>query len=279
MHDFATLELVRRAPSPGQLGADPALLHGIVAGFTGHSPLTYDAMTWTPGATHADVVRMIAKYVERQFSLPSAAGKMAIDESRVARRQIGPIDLEGGHAEVLDRIAAAYIRRVVTALPERRHEKPTPRPGYEYEQSVPLRNVAPRRDVAQMVKPRSKMGGGRPQVSVRDWCGTIAQKVKEAEAGSLVKIEVLRQKRRERRNQLADTERACRRMKILGKATAAARLEREAEAAALRGDIRDLSDQISEIARTKAYRDAPDALLRVCTETAEIEAYCFGEIR
>jgi uncharacterized small protein (DUF1192 family) len=252
----------------------------MVAGFTGHSsPLTYDAMNWTPSATPADVLRMVAKYVERQFSLPSAAGRMAIDESRVTRRKVGNIDLEDlSLAEALDAIKTATIRRAVYAAPS------MPRPRGRDGQ--PINRVIGIREVAAIVKPRSKMGGGRPQVSVRDWCGTIAQKVKEAGAGDLVTVAKIRQERGEKKNQLSAAERVKRRMKNgptpSGKHDRERHFERlracEERIAELRAEILRLSAEISDITRTQAYRDAPDALLVVCTETAEIEAYIFGEL-
>lgn len=264
-HDFATLELARRAPSPSHPGTDPGLPHTINT--------ANDTMTWTPSATCAHVVAMVARYVRLEFSIRSGVGRMAIDESRAGKpRKFQLSDLDDlSEVETLDLIRTTMVRQAVYSKPEAPRYLSTDLHGGEH---VPIRRVVPIRDAAPVVKLKSHLGGAvAPQASAREWRATVAQKIARARAGILVTVEQLRQERKEKRNQLAAVERTARRLKNGGKNASHLRKEAEGRAAALRAEVAAIGERISTIARTRDYRDAPERLLALCTTSQEVETY------
>lgn len=225
-------------------------------------------------ATRADVVRLVARYVQIEyFGIRSAAGRIAIDDSRLTkRRAAGKIDLESASkAEVLDAIRNADIRRAVYA--------PVTRPVILGERGDPLNFVMPVRSVAQIVRVKSHSSATLaatdrpPQL----WKSTIANKLaklSKEEQLSLIEAENLRLALRIIANQLQAVRSEIERLKS-GKAK---NLRRHAEQR--RAELRSLeqlrTERLDGIVRGETYRAALDNLLRVCTETEEIEQICFG---
>jgi hypothetical protein len=121
-----------------------------------HVAQSHIAMTWTPTATRTDVIRMVARYVNSEFSIRSTAGKLVIDEGRLARKRGADVDLDRATMpEVLDAIRTAEIRRAVYAPRRRRFDVRGERGGT-------LICVAPGRDVAQIVSGRPTRSGVDP---------------------------------------------------------------------------------------------------------------------
>lgn len=279
MHDSITLPLVRKASTAGQPGADPAIILREVAGFTGHSHLPADnSMTWTPSATRADVVRMVARYVRLAFSIRSAAGRLAIDESRISRRRTeqDPIDImEMSWVEIVEAQRYGKLRAAVMAAPERRHDVRSTVTG------DPLRCVAPTRDVAPIVRGRAH-GSGNPATGTdaRNWRATVAQKlarIPRPQAEALLEVANLRMRQEEVTNQLDAVSRAERRMKSGGRNARNIRRHAAARVDELRSQKTAFSDRLARVVRTNLYRQGVDNLLTVCTKTAEIEQYLLLE--
>jgi hypothetical protein len=243
-------------------------------------PLPHSDISMQPEDTRADLGRrvlrkraekMVAQYVRLEFSMRSAAGRMVIDETRLFRRQRVEIDLEiATMVEVLDAIHSASIRRAVFTPPAA--------PIVRNEKGAELRRVMSAKDVAQIVRLKS-MHGHHPEPTgdVREWCATVAQKLARLpkdERYALLEIPKIREHLVINGNQLCAARSESGRLK-----RGARYLRRNAEArvAELRSREAMLGERRDRLIRSRAYRIGLDHLVLVCTETADIEAYCFGE--
>jgi hypothetical protein len=281
-HDFATLGLVRRAPTSGQFGADPNLLHSEVADSFGHSPSanTHNLMSWTPTRTREDVVHVVKRFVAKEFTPRSAAGKIAIDESRTRRDR--PVR-DMSETEFRGEIRAALLSLLAGASPSAPVVRST---TLAADGSYPaLRRVAPLRDVAAIVRGRHGRGGSVPAAGAREWRATVAQKLRSidptgAEGFALVRAARLRLDLIEIRNALqavstkAERQRGGKKAKR-GTARAGADLQRDAVKALEEAK----SAELASLVKTRAYLRGVDHFLAACTATEEIETYIFGEAR
>lgn len=263
-----TLPLVR---------TDDTLLHEDVAGPSGHSPFFPPTrMTWTPTATRADVVRMVARYVRLEFSIRSGAGNLVIDESRTAKRRSAKIDLDNlSYEETMDAIVVGQLRQAIYAKPEAPQHLSTHPDSRGY---YPLRRVAPLRDVADIIRSRHKVGGGSQQHDAREWRATVAQKMQRLDRGAeadLLEAEHLRLGLKETRNKLEQERRTAGRLKNGGRNARNLRRHADTRVDELRSKEQRDAERLKFIVRTSAYRDGIDALLEICTETEEVETYLF----
>lgn len=261
------------------------------APFLNESPTT-KRMTWTPSATREDVLKVVRKYVLLEFSIRSAAGKLAIDESRVAKNASIAVEADCSETEFRQGLQTYLLRRAIYASPEAPTHYPTydPRHLSSDTSGRPLRRVAPLRDVAAIVRPKSSRGSGTPQTSKRDWRASVAQKlakmgrllmsegIDRADVLVIVEIEKDRQRRVIVRNQLQAERSAAGRLKSGGKATKHQRHEADGRVAELRAIDASLTERIQAGVRTRAYRHGIDHLLALCTATPDIERDIFGEI-
>lgn len=219
------------------------------------------------------VVQMVARYVRLEYSIRSSAGRMAIDESRLTRKRGVEIDLEtASEVEILDAINTASIRRAVY--------KPASVRIFKNVKGQRLHNVIAAREVAPIVRGKSKHGGSQHGDDAREWRATVGQKLARivaAESDALITAEKIRLELRVMRNQLAAARSEVGRLR--GARREARNLKRHAEdrAAELKSRESLFGDWLKSLVRTSAYRDGIDHLLAVCTESAEVEAYCFGD--
>jgi hypothetical protein len=238
-----------------------------------HVAQSHIAMTWTPTATRTDVIRMVARYVNSEFSIRSTAGKLVIDEGRLARKRGADVDLDRATMpEVLDAIRTAEIRRAVYAPRRRRFDVRGERGGT-------LICVAPGRDVAQIVS-------GRPTrssvdvVDSRNWRAHVASmlaKIPKDEEAALLGGAEIRNRLLEVRNQLEQTRTEAERLKRGGRAARNLRRHADERVAELRSRESFESDRLKRLVRSTAYRHGVDHLLIECTRSRENEAYCFGD--
>jgi hypothetical protein len=264
MHDSGKLELVPVAPSD-------ALPHR----------LTYLAMTTDD--TRADLVRkvlrrkaerMVEQYVRLEFTMRSAAGRMVVDETRLVKQQRVDVDLETASGrEVLDAIYAANLRRAVFAPPK----API---VFSEKTGEPLRRVIPARDVAPIVKPKSKRAASGQFDDVRNWRSTVHNKLGTLtgeQRDALIDVAKIRLALIEVTNQLSAARSQVGRLKRGGREARNLRRSAEHRVSELRSREQALSDRRNALVRGAAYRRGLDGLVKACTVTAEVEAYCFEE--
>lgn len=232
--------------------------------------------TWTPTATRSDVLRMVQRYVEKEFSIRSAAGKLVIDEGRLARKRGSDIDIDIDRAtapEILDAIRTAEIRRAVYAPISKRTDV-LGRDGR------PMRAVAPRRAVAAIVNvhpTRSSAGDGNDE---RNWRANVAAmlaKIPRAEEMALLGGARLRQHLQEIRNLLEQDRSELERLKRGSRHARNLRRLVEIRVSQKRAAETAKGAELKNLVRSAEYRDGVDHLLDVCTRSREIERYCFGE--
>jgi len=264
VHDAVTLPLLRRN------GADDNTLPFLPS---------QHRMTWTPSATRSDVVRMIRRYKEREFSIPSAAGKIAIDETRVVKRgrRGAEVDvMDASWAEIIDSARNWQIRQAVTAPVARRTDV---KGSAEWNRDHILRCVAPRRSVAPIVKVKSSRRGGLSEADadVRAWRDTVTNKlarIPRVEASALLEAEELRLKLIETSNRLTAARSDLRR------ATGGRRRAPDADlhvivVALFISEERDHLSRLRAIVHSTEYDSGIDHLLEVCTVSRDVEEYCF----
>lgn len=273
--NHATLELVRRVPTPGQLGADPILLHDDVAGLTGHSLHTHNPMTWTPSATHDGVVRMLIRFRTNEFSLPSVAGKIAtVHDSRVPkqRRRSEPVDLESlSGPQVLDLVYNSDLRRKVWCRPEAR--------VYRTTSGEAMHNVIDRDTAAMIVRPRPRRGSGSVNTSRRDWradVGRMLSKLQGEYETEVLAATDIRIELQKLENELSRVRSAANRLKSGGRAVRNLRRHAVERVSELDSQRRLQKDRLSEITRTKEYRRGMRQLLNACAANEDLELYFFG---
>lgn len=231
-------------------------------------------------ATNDDVVRMLMRYRGREFSLRSMAGKIAVvHESRVERRKrrrSEPIDIENmSHAEVMDAVNTACIRRAVYAKPE---------VPVQYGRAVngvspQLHRVIAAEYVASIVRPRSKHGASAVNTSVRDWRADVGKRLGELPNDQEVAVldaTDIRIKLQEIENELSRTRSEAERLKSGGRIERNRRRHATGRVAELDSLRRLEKDRLSDLTRTKEYRRGMRELLRLCTQTEELELYFFG---
>jgi hypothetical protein len=256
LHPFDTLRLVRRAPGD---------VH----------PAPQKPMTWTPTADRADVIRMVQKYVEKDFSIRSTAGKLVIHEGRLARKRGADIDIDRTSGpEILDAIQTAEIRRAVYAPPPRR----TDVRGRDGE---PMRIVAPLRDLTQVVTGRPTRSGDVGSTDVRNWRAQVASMLSEIgrdEQAALIIGAKIRIELQTLRNQLEQARSEAGRLKAGGRKARDLRRQADARVADLWSREASESDRLKRLVRSSPYRHGVDHLLIVCTKSREREAYCFGDV-
>lgn len=265
-HDFATLELVRRAPASSLAGADPAVLFPATPDFAHQR-----TMDWTPRATREDVFDVVSRFVRTKFEL-RASKLSAIDESRPQRGRVKKLKMsdlwEMSWPQMVDAVRTTEMRLAVYAAPERAPERDA--------KGEPLNSVAPIRDVAPIVRGKCTRPGVQ-HASIRDWRDTVGSKIKEAGAEILVEAEEHRQARIIERNRLAAARSEVERFRGGGRNARNLRRHAEERVAELKAKVAYHSDRISDLARTADYRNAPDRLLRLCTATEAIERDIFGD--
>jgi len=254
---------------------------------------------------------MIRLYKEREFSIPSAAGKIAIDETRILRRRgrFDEVDLaEMSWSDMLAVCRNGKIREAVTAPPERRTDVTYPTSETETREALasyrevvrsesctdekrssalsmmmgalrgkPMRCVAPRRAVAPIVKLRPTRGGATYADSdVRAWRDTVTNKlarIRRDEERALLLAEDLRSKLIETTNRLA-AKRSETQRSSGGRRRTCDQLSAPV-VLLLEVDERRLLDDLSSIENSTTYSNAIDNLLAVCTVSREVEEYCF----
>lgn len=234
-------------------------------------------MSWTPTRTREDVVRMLMRFVDKEFSPRSAAGKMAIDESRT--RNIRAVDMSP--VEFQGALRAAVISLLAAARPDAPVVRATaPSSGGEYHK---LRSVAPLRSVAQVVTAKSTRCGAYPAAGAREWRATVAQQLRKidvtgAEGVALVKAARLRLDLIEIRNALQAASTKAERQRGGKKAQRGnARAVADRRKDAVREIEETKSAELASLVKTRAYLRGTDHLLAACTATEEIETYIFGE--
>jgi hypothetical protein len=234
-------------------------------------------MTWTPTATRADVIRLIARYLRLEFSIRSAAGRLVMDEDRVARKRRVVFDIsEASEAETWDALRIAGIRDAVYAPPA----------DPARENGSRLRRVAPLRDVARIVRVRTTRSVSSGSSNARDWRATVAQKlgsIPRGEAVALLTAERLRVRLVITRNRLEAARREHERSRGTAKRAKARRTATptrpaESKLSALRSRECADDNQLKGIVRSDEYRRGVTHLLRVCTRSEEVESYLFGAI-
>jgi hypothetical protein len=239
-------------------------------------------ITMTADDTRADLVRkalrrrverMIDAYVRLEFSMRSAAGRMVVDETRLLKKRRVDVDLDtASETEVLDAIYRASIRRAVFAPPSA--------PVYTNRDGTPMRRVVPARDVANIIRSRSSHGASGCGDDVRNWRGTVAQKLSQLtreQQSAVLEVAKLRLELRLVSNQLAAARSSVGRLKRGGRDARALRARAEARVLELRTREVAIADRKKTVARSGAHRTAIDRLVVICTKTPEIEAYCFRE--
>jgi hypothetical protein len=193
---------------------------------------------------------------------------------RLLKRQLVNVDLETASGpEVLDAIYAASIRRAVFAAP-------TAPVVFSDKTGQPLRRVAPARDVAHIVRPKSKHASSSTTDDIRNWRATVAQKLhtltREQQA-TLLEVAKIRIELGLITNQLAAARSETGRLRRGGREARKLRAHAEDRVAKLRLREASLSDRKNTLVRTAAHRRGLDGLVIACTETLEIEEYCFRE--
>lgn len=256
---------------------------------TGSNPVTatsrHHAMTWTPSATRADVIRLVGRFVQLEFSIRSAAGKLVIDETRVvakdARRQAKDafadamaLFLDGREAEAHDALRNANIRQAIYAKPE----DPSPYCGGLFGRHRMTR-VAPLKDVARVIRPRPTRCAAPDGANAREWRATVAQKLGHLQfdqQAAVVGAEKIRIGLKITRNRLEEARRAVGRLRSGGKVTRPLRQRAEEVLLFLRAREAEDGDSLKRLVRTGPYRHGIDNLLVVCTTSEDVERYLFG---
>jgi hypothetical protein len=230
-------------------------------------------MNWTPTATRADVIRMVARYVKLQFSVRSTSGELVIDEGRLSRKRKADINVEQASVpEILDAIHTAEIRRAVYATPDV--------PVHRTAGGVAMRRVAPRRDVASIVQSRPTRSASPDALDARNWRATVGSKLAQiaaAERDALVTAAEIRIDLMKTRNQLEAARSAYGRLRGGGRQSREMRHGVERRIAELRSAETAESARLKHLVRSAEYRHGIDHLLTICTKSRDIEAYCFGE--
>ncbi len=262
------------------------------------SPPT-DTMSQASNRDREDVLSVVRRYVQLEFSIRSAAGRLAIDESRVSKDASLGVGPDCSDAELRSALRVYLIRNAVYAKPEAPEHQPTPEMGRVKQGK--LHRVAPLRDVAPIVRPKSSRGSGAPQSSKRDWRASVGQKLqamaveliaggvtrneiffRDSETNDLITvleyIERTKQRRIIVRNQLQQARTAEQRIRSGGRNARNIRRHAEDRVRELRSLDSLLTDRIQFGVRSRAYRRGVDALLAICTATPEIERDIFGEV-
>lgn len=260
---------------------------GVVRRLRPDVPPQFPSDTMTTDDTRADLVRkalrkraerMIARYVRLEFSMRSAVGRMALDETRLLKKQSVDIDFESAtSAEVLDAIYAQAIRRAVFARPEAPIVFGSQKHGDKYER---LRRVIPAKDVAQIVRPKSKHGSSDGGCDVREWRATVAQKLArlpKAESSALLEVANIRVELGVIVNQLAAARSESGRLKRGGRDARNLKRHAEERVSELKSRETMLSDRRDKVLRGDLYLGGLDHLVTICTVSAEVEAYCFAD--
>jgi hypothetical protein len=226
----------------------------------------------TLSASRADVIRMVARYVQLAYSPRSMAGRLVVDESRLARKRETEIELDSASSvQILDAIRTAMIRRAVYAPPVA--------PTVTNDQGEAIRRVMPAKAVAPIVRMGSHRGGGSDSGGdTRDWRGTVSQKlaaIPRDAAQALVKAEEIRCELLTVRNQLSAARSDVGRLRGSGKQTRNLRRDAEARVFELKSQETKLGASLEALTHSDAYRTGVADLLTVCTRTPQITAYCF----
>jgi hypothetical protein len=262
-HHFATVPMVRQALSTPAEAAQSD---------------TDNVMGEQRTVVRSAVVRMVARYValRQRGRIRSAAGQIAIDESRTGRLRITDADLDGlTDVQTLDLIALASLRRAIYAAPEKRTD-------VRYASGNLMRSVAPLRVIAQIVRSRpARHSASSPEDSELNlWLTTVASKlhhIPRENALAILEAETRRFRLVEIRNELQAARSAVQRFRSGGKNAKNLRRLADERVAEIRSREAFESDRLTRLVRTRLYKDGLELLWRVCTETPEIEAYCFGE--
>lgn len=235
------------------------------------------AMTWTPTATRADVIRLVARYLRLEFSIRSAAGRLVIDETRMPRKRSVAFDISAASdAEIWDALRTSNIRRAVYA-------KPTD-PALEVQPDEfgnHARRVAPLAEVARIVKVRSTRTTGSGRSDARDWRATVAQKlgsIPQDEARALLTAERLRIALVTTRNRLEEARRIRERLRGGARGARTDRRKVDERISDLRSREQADDTRLQELVRSSSYRAGVRHLLNACTRTEEIESYLFGTV-
>lgn len=272
VHDFATLELLRKAPP------------------TPADDQSENNMTDERTPVREDVVRMLKRYVRMEyFGIRSGAGRLVIDESRMPRKGRGmpPAEVRefiqtASKVEILDAIATADLRRAAYAPTARRAECSTPG---RFATEGPLHCVAPRRDVSNVVSIKSRMGGNAAAATDRDpqlWKSTVAAKlakIPKLEQRAVVSAAILRLELIEIRNALQQTRTAVERLRGGRKKARAEYHPAENRRTELAISEEKKSDQLKALVRTRLYRDGLDRLWYLCAVDEAVRVYVFREER
>jgi hypothetical protein len=261
-HYSGTLPLVRKAP-----------LRNLAAG----SP--NDDMHDQRTDVRSDVVRMLARYVrlQKDSSMRSVSGKIAMDEKRVQRsRKLNlAAEMEGlSYVEALEVFGRAYLRHRIYAPPEL--------PAHLVDEfGRPRPRTMTRRDAVQVVHGRpSRTAGG--DSNARDFTSNAGLQLKKLPAESaiaVVRVEEIKIERIEPSNKLQRARSDYGRLSGGGKNARKLREEFGTEVARLKAEVQGFDDELRSLTRTKKYRDGLELLAIYCTETPEIEAECFGFLR
>lgn len=229
-----------------------------------------ESAQWTPSATRADVVRMIARYVRLEFTIRSATGKLVVDETRISSRRVlddRDLDIEDmSFAEFRDAINTLVLRRAVYARPEA--------PRHYTHDGQPLYRVVPLRDAVPFVRPRVKCGRSSADGGAREWRGSVAQKLgrlPQEQSDALVEVEHLRLSLKETQNRLEQERRVAGRLKGGGRQAQKLMRHAESRVAELRAQETRDSERLRSLTRSRAYRRGIDRLLLICTESEQVE--------
>lgn len=242
-------------------------------------------MTWTPTATRADVIRMVAWWVRTEYSLRSGAGRLVIDETRLPhkprRRFTNDSEFMEWFAnatpvEVYDTLRRADMERAVYAKP---YDPTFDLQVINIEGDRPYR-VAPLEAVARIVRPKARLGVNVDAgADTRNRRATIAQKlghIPREEAETVVLAARLKIEIEELTNKADYIRKILQRLRSGGRSTKNLRRAGDERLSELQSKRSRKAEERTLLIRSDAYRDGIDGLLVVCTASEEVERECFG---
>ncbi len=228
------------------------------------------------------VVRAVIRFHNSQYEPGSATGRLSIHESRVSAtgsHEADDVDLEdASFTEILDAICRANLRRAVYALPAKRADVVH---DAGVDKGKPLRCVAPRRMVAQVVSVRPTRHPGGGTGGVRLWRLEFAKclgKIPRSCQDALKNAVEIAGDRIELGNRLQAARSEVERLRSSSKKKAAKLLAEASERLrSLEARDRESSRILDELVRGAAHRYGLRRLEQIISSSAELEDAIFPE--